>query len=382
MKLLKKIMMATDFSKPADAAIQSAKLLARIFESEIFLIHVVPEDEGSLISVNMMTYIKMAEKRAEEMLFKIRANLVKEGLKASEPIVRAGVPYDRILREANVHNVDLIILAAGDKKNGERHHLGGTAERVIRAASRPVWIVKPDSRDEIKNILCPVDFSESSKRALTNAIHLARNLGADLTVLNVIQPPSGFYQGLFHKSRKEKAEEEKKRQRQFEEFLRHFDFHDVNWQRETRYGKPHREILNKVREEPTDLLAMGSVGKAGLEHMLIGGVARKVIREVPCSVLGVKPERFLHTHLEAKLSEIESHLDHGFDFLEQGHAKEARQEFEYCLTKDIMNVPAWEGLATAHRLLGHEEEFERCRVRAKYIRKALREKIKIEKNSE
>ena len=372
MRLLSKILFATDFSKSSTAALQTVKVLVRTFHSRVVLLHVVPEDEGKLDSADTVSYIRMAVKRGAELLARDRVSIVKAGGVVQDPIVRTGTPFDQIVRQANMQDVDVVIIGAGGRDADERHPLGSSAERVVRASDKPVWVVKPGVAAAVERVLCPVDLSPSSTRTFANAIHLARHLDAELTVLHVVHPVSSSYFGLFHKAKKEPSAHSREAREAFDAFFGDFDFHDVNLERVVREGKPHREILSVAAENRTDLIVMGSVGKPGLEPMLLGGVARKVLREIPCSVVTFKPERFTRMHLEAKISEIEGHFKDGYELLEKKSAKEALREFEYCVGKDLLNAPAWEGMADANEILGRKEEAERYRARASRLRRAFR----------
>ena len=77
----------------------------------------------------------------------------------------------------------------------------------------------------------------------------------------------------------------------FDRFLERFDFQNVNWTRAVEKGQAHEEILAFSRKRGADLLVMGSVGRTALNRILIGSVAEKVIRELPCSVVTFKAER-------------------------------------------------------------------------------------------
>ena len=57
----------------------------------------------------------------------------------------------------------------------------------------------------------------------------------------------------------------------------------------TRFGSPYQEILNVAQEKGVDLIVMGTHGRSGIAHFLIGSVTEKVIRTAPCPVLVVRP---------------------------------------------------------------------------------------------
>ena len=126
-----------------------------------------------------------------------------------------------------------------------------------------------------------------------------------------------------------------------------------------------------ANETRADLLVMGSVGRSGLSRILMGSVASKVVRQMPCSVITVKPEHAIRLRLSEEISDLRDHLKQGQELLEQGFAKEAIEQFEHCIAIDILCVPAWEGMPVAHLRLGHHKESKRCNLAVEQIRQYL-----------
>jgi universal stress protein E len=226
----------------------------------------------------------------------------------------------------------------------------------------------------VARILCPDDFSEPSRRALTNAIHLARNFGADLTVLTVIEPLASIYCTLVKVPTKLCNTYRKDQKGRFDGFLGDFDFQSVHWKKVSREGYPHEEILKAAQDEKSDLIVMGSQGRSGVARVLIGSVAEKVIRAMPCSVVTVKSEHAIRLRLETEIADIEARFKAGQMLLEKGFPAEALRQFEAVVAKDMTFAPGWEGLAAAHDRLGQKEEAKDCRQKAQHIRKKLWEK--------
>jgi len=139
-------------------------------------------------------------------------------------------------------------------------------------------------------VLCPVDFSAAAGRALTNAIMLARRFKADLTVLYVTEDLSNIYPGRPLIDPTAQGSYAGEQLREFQAFLADYDFSDVRWQKMVRHGEPYKEILSYVRETGCQLMVMGSEGRTGLSRLLLGSVAEKVVRELPCSIITVKAE--------------------------------------------------------------------------------------------
>jgi nucleotide-binding universal stress UspA family protein len=281
MKSLEKILYVTDFGQAAQNALGMAIYLAKTYHSEIILVHVIPEIKDSPVPPD--TVRDTAAGHAE----KIKGDLQRQGIQKVQSLVSLGSPFNQIIKLAEDHDVNVILMGSGDKTSKDKFPLGITAEKVIRKASRPVWIVKRGTSPAVKNILCPVDFSEPSSRALTNAIQLSRILGGHLTVLTVWEPLKQFYEHLGHWLTEESWIPDESR---FDRFLEGFDFRNLSWSKVARTGKAHEEILAISREVGADLLVMGSVGRTGLSKILIGSVAQKVIREMPCSVVTFKAE--------------------------------------------------------------------------------------------
>jgi len=368
MKLLERILLATDFSQASDDALQMAVFVAKAFHSQMIPIHVIPEIQDSPLAIEMVK--KTVTKRLQE----IKNSINKEGVNVVESIVVSGTPSDQIIQHAGVKDVNVIIVGSGEKGSEGKFRLGITAGRLIRHSTKPVWVVKQGTKPPIKKILCPVDFSNPAARALANAIHLARNFQAELTVLMVTHRVSQLYPSMAKVEAKEQQAYAKQEKSLFEQFLQKFDFYKISWNKLVKQGKPHEEILRVARETQCDVIVMGSMGRTKLKRMLMGSVAEKVTRVVPCSIITVKSEHAVRLQLEEEIDIIKTQCDQGLELLEKGFPAEAVQRFQNCITRDKLYALAWEGLAASHKRLGHDEESKRCMDIAKSIRQATWEK--------
>lgn len=362
MKLLEKILLATDFDRAANDALQTALYVAKGFNSEIILLHVIPESKPDSIS---MDAVKDALKTK---LRKLKEEIVEKGVQIKEMVVESGSPFDRIITQADRKDANVIIMGDGNKTPTDKFPLGITAGKVMSKANKPVWVVKHGFTAPIKKILCPVDFSRPSKHALDNAIHLARDFKVKLVVLHIIAPTSTALLDTGIERASEQQTHVEYEKTHFDPFLKCYDFYNVDWEKEIRYGKPHEEILKVVTEKHTDLIIMGSAGKTGLSRILLGSVAEKVTREVPCSVITMKSEDAIRLYIEAQIDDLETHFKEGRESLEEGFAEAALQEFRHCLTIDAIFAPAWEGIAAAYERQGKKSEALNAREQAKMIR--------------
>jgi nucleotide-binding universal stress UspA family protein len=230
-----------------------------------------------------------------------------------------------------------------------------------------------------------VDLLEASGHALKNAIHLARRFGSELTVLTVVQSLSSYYDiPSDPNDLSPHSPALKTRLLELDRYLRGFDFEGVTWKKTVRPGKPYREILKTARENDTDLLVMGSVGRSGLSRILIGGVARKVAQRIPCSIITVRSEDPVQLHIDHEVPKPERNtcarrplyagcerLEHGKELLEQGFPEEALKHVQECISEYDLCPRAWATLAATHKRLGHKVEAEKCEQRAKKLEQIL-----------
>lgn len=143
----------------------------------------------------------------------------------------------------------------------------------------------------IKKILFPTDFSETSKYAMNYAISFAKEFKAELEIVHVVFDESqivAFYlpQVTFQNLDVELEESAKK---QLDEFIsRYPDLNEVKYNTKLLKGTPFVEIINEAKEFNADMIVIGTHGRSGLEHVLFGSTAEKVVRKSPCPVFSVR----------------------------------------------------------------------------------------------
>ncbi len=151
----------------------------------------------------------------------------------------------------------------------------------------------------IRTILFPTDFSESARSALGLAFALARDCQARLIVLHVASPPAFVSYGEFEKA----LQESSPYRHELEEHLRDHQTPDCRAEFVLKEGDPGSEIIHLAEELACDLIVMGTHGRSGLDRLLLGSVAGKVLRRAPCPVLTVKTPLARTALPDAKLQE-------------------------------------------------------------------------------
>jgi nucleotide-binding universal stress UspA family protein len=138
-------------------------------------------------------------------------------------------------------------------------------------------------------ILCPIDFSEASDRAQAKAIEWARALNGELVFLHVAieAPLYGEGMGTIDVRRVYEAQRAWARERLDERVIDAAKSGVVARARLSP-GVPFDEILEVASDEKVDMIVIGTHGRSGLEHLLLGSVTERVVRLAPCPVLTVR----------------------------------------------------------------------------------------------
>ena len=149
---LKKVLVATDFSEPSDAALAYGRELARSFAAQLVLLHVVENTLTGAVAANGFVFsdprlqadVEAAGQRRVEDLVTVEDRVV---LRAHAVIVTSNAPADAIVEYAKDSAINLIVL--GTHGRGVMAHLllGSVAERVVRIAPYPVLTVRHPERE-------------------------------------------------------------------------------------------------------------------------------------------------------------------------------------------------------------------------------------------
>ena len=144
----------------------------------------------------------------------------------------------------------------------------------------------------IRKILCPVDFSACSEHAVGYAVAFAQAYDSDLELIHVVQIiPAGLEPAAYGQVTKEMEELNASRLHELAERVKQ---QHVRVSEYVTVGAPFVEIVQRAREKDVDLIVMGTHGRSGLSHVLIGSCAERVVRKAHCPVLTVRhPEQGL-----------------------------------------------------------------------------------------
>lgn len=145
---------------------------------------------------------------------------------------------------------------------------------------------------KIQRILFPSDFSELSLHALGYARSFAELHKAELHVIHVVDQASMYWMAMGPNSLPVGPAPEELigvAQQELKRFVeQHLAGVGVPLVTEVMLGRPFMEIIRYAREKNIDLIVIGTHGRSGLKHVLLGSVAEKVVRKSPCPVLTIR----------------------------------------------------------------------------------------------
>ena len=135
----------------------------------------------------------------------------------------------------------------------------------------------------IKRILAPTDFSELSANGVRYASQLAKELGSELVIMNIVPLDESNF------ASKREIDQHKL---ELDEFLVDRDVNpDLNLRKLVEPGVPSGTIISFAERENCDLIVMSSHGRSGLSRLLVGSVTEQILRKSPCPVLVVPLDR-------------------------------------------------------------------------------------------
>ena len=146
--------------------------------------------------------------------------------------------------------------------------------------------------DNITKILVPMDFSPHADRAFGYATSLARRLGAELTLVHVVEDPyaTGAWgaEGYLPNVGELLQELIVGTERQLAKLKETEAAQGLTVKTAVVTGRPSQAIIDRAASEGCDLIVMGTHGRTGLSHAVMGSVAERVLRKAPCPVLTVR----------------------------------------------------------------------------------------------
>jgi nucleotide-binding universal stress UspA family protein len=252
-----------------------------------------PQPDAFFVNAEALAAIRTQEQEAVERALQEAAQwLGREGVEVKTSI-RQGDPAHALLAAAAEENADLLVLGSKGLTGLQGFLMGSVARNVAKHSRRPVLVARAP-RNSIRQVVVATDGSEHAKHAASFAARLPLPEEAEITVASVTRAYDPFL-GVIP--------------REEEEFDVDAAVREVNERRaegaggavedarerlaptrrpihtELRTGDPATQILSLAEEKEADLIVAGARGGSLIEHLLVGSVADRLLKEARCSLL-------------------------------------------------------------------------------------------------
>ena len=316
MSAYKNILLTTDLSSNADSAIPYAVALAKRHGGTIHLFHVLEDEAREALAagivIGVTEWIANLHKHHTEKVAAMAQRIEKDsGIKTIYAVVR-GNPAKEVATYAKKFDVDIVVIATHGRTGLVRFLLGSVAERVVRLSPAPVLTVRPGAivpNDGLhfRAILLPTDFSENAAVVQPFAVELAREAGAKLLLVHVVEDSVYYASAAAGEGIGVDveawltticAEAEKRLHSEAAALSAKSGLEVVPIMSR---GRAAERLVELATEHHADLMVISTHGYTGLSHLIFGSVAERIVRISHVPVLSIKPQKVAE-HAQSMLS--------------------------------------------------------------------------------
>lgn len=275
---MKKILVPTDFSNEAENALKVAAQIAKKFESEIFLLHMLelpldlidPAQSGNSGNLpEAIFFMKLAHQRFSKIL---KSDYLK-GLKVHET-VEFHEAFDGIMEISKKHDCDIIIMGSSGAEGLKDIFIGSNTEKVVKHSNIPVLVIKNEiPLFEVKKFVFATDLDPENKSTFKDAVEFAHKLNTTIDLI-MINTASKF---------KTTEDIDKK----LSHFTSDIEKEDYNFKV---YNDINVEtgILNYAKKVNADLLGISTHGRQGLAHFINGSLSEDLVNHAKRPIVTFK----------------------------------------------------------------------------------------------
>lgn len=284
--LPQRIFMASDLSARSDRALARAALLARAWQSQLTVAHVVHAAE--VAAHDRLTSGAPSWRRPESWVktleLALSADLAAEGIAAASKVV-VGSTAEAVLQAATDDGAGLVVLGIAKDARMDRIQLGSTVDTLVRRSRVPVLEVRRRARDAYRHVVVATDFSDPAMHALRLAAHWFE--GSRMTLFHAYASPgSALPTGP--------AVNESLRTAVTQQCASHLAAAalpasiEAALQHVLEQGTPETLLSDYVASADVDLVVLGSQGRSGLARALLGSTAENLLHALDCDTLVVR----------------------------------------------------------------------------------------------
>ena len=283
---MKRILVATDFSTRSDRATRRATLLAKLFQADLVLAHVLDDDQPT-------RKLKAERREAEDLLSQLSLSINRDdGLSCSYRLAE-GEAFFGILQTARDAQADLIVIGPHRRQLLQDIFVGTSAERIIRNSDIPVLMANGAPAGQYRKVMLATDLTPASadvvrqfQRLLTPHLHASE-------IMYAFPAPA---QNQMRRAMLDEAavgdyvaEEEDAAREGLAKFMREADVLDAKPVLQVNETKAAHTILAAATASNIDLLAIGVRSHTGLKKLLLGSTAENILASAQIDILAIPP---------------------------------------------------------------------------------------------
>ena len=272
---IERILCPVDFSEVSVTAYRYAHSISSRYHAKLILQHVVEFWRHQSCYCQVETLISDTKDQLQRFADK------PGGVQPECIVEESAAALEPILSLARARAVSLIVMGTHGRRGFDHLVLGSVTERVLRHAPCPVLAIHGKHPDEsgnspaadsvrVRRILCCVDFSAHSQRALNHALSVARAYGAQVSVLHVLDNISAESPDL--------GEEMNASRDKLQNLVGPSAVSSTKIHLEVRQGEAYREILKFAAEKQSDLIVTGVRERKSLDLAVFGSTTYRVIQ--------------------------------------------------------------------------------------------------------
>jgi nucleotide-binding universal stress UspA family protein len=306
----RKLLIVLDGSALAEIVFPFAEELAARLSMDTVLLHVYSPLTAEFVPM-YRAYVERTACRLQEKARAVQHSLghKPDQLMTARGELVMGYHADEILKFADTNNIAMIMMASHGRSGTKLWSIGSVADKILRAAKVPVWMVHADMEESIpydkwptRTLLVPLSASEVSAVVLPHALEIAGQKGANFNVIlmEVVETPAtpAYYSpeitgvplnwGQF-------VEQEMARSKKAaEEYLLGIEkqFHEkgIPVSSIVVTGKAAEEIISYSRKNPFTVIVMATHGRKGISRLVYGSVTEGVLFGVTNPIVVVRPQ--------------------------------------------------------------------------------------------
>ncbi|MGJ8548842.1 universal stress protein [Winogradskyella wichelsiae] len=273
---MNRILVPTDFSDHAENALKVAAMIAKKYNAEIYLLHMMEipmrqTDQGQTESIipETLFFMNLARKKFETLM----AQDYLKDITVHET-VKEDITFNEIKDSCLEFNIDLIIMGSHGASGLKDMFIGSNAEKVVRSSEVPVLVIKNEHLDfKISNFVFASDFKYDNKDTYRQAVKFAKAFGSKIHLLLVITS-NDFMTSYEAQSR-------------IKDFISGQSFENYTINIHNDYTI-EQGILNVSKDIDADLIGISTHGRQGIAHFFNGSISEDLVNHANRPVITFK----------------------------------------------------------------------------------------------